>query len=145
MIANRTAKADDIERSDKFRDLRTFQMLEGGKAPDFGSVNPYLNLEDKEFKRTDDLGVASQLAERMIQKGIEKAGGDYEKLSSSMRSASQNSYRTMPSLKDSPLSFQRYYNFLVETQGREEADRRMEEFLRQQMLNEVKSGMIPRI
>ena len=145
MIANRTAKADDIERSDKFRDLRTFQMLEGGKAPDFGSVNPYLNLEDKEFKRTDDLGVASQLAERMIQKKIEKAGGDYEKLSSSMRSASQNSYRTMPSLKDSPLSFQRYYNFLVETQGREEADRRMEEFLRQQMLNEVKSGMIPRI
>lgn len=145
MVANRTVKGDDIERADKFRDLRTFNMLEGKPNQDFTPANPYLGLDSREFKRSDDFDELPRLANETISRKISDAGDNFDQLRSGLGGLKQMSFNTMPSLKQMPQTFMRYYEFLKDTQGQSVADERMAEFLRMQAINSIKSGIVPKL
>lgn len=143
MLANHTWKGEDIERSDKFRDVRTFNELEGKPASAFTQTNPYLDLVQKKFKRTDSLAEAATLAPKLVKEAVTEAKGDRSKLKTSLASLKGNSYQTMPSPETSPTEFKKFYDFLVQTQGKEEANQRVVDFLHQRELNKIKGRMIP--
>jgi len=142
MVTNRV-NAKDTEKKDKFRDLRVFNELEGKTASNIPTPNNYANLSAREFKRTDDLGEAVKMLPELLRQQTTKAGGDYEKLSKGLRGLKGNSYQTMPSIEDQPQTFQNYYNFLLRTQGKEAADARMVDYLKQRGVNRVKSSLVP--
>ena len=143
MIANRTINEGKIERSDKFRDLRVFQQLDGAPNADFPKVNPYLNLDAKQFKRTGDLGEASRMVPALLKRAMEQSEGSPEKLRKKLDSLKGISYNTMPNMNSQPQAFQEYYQYLVDTQGKQEADTRMADFLQQSATNKMKSSMFP--
>jgi len=143
LLANRTWKDEQIERSDKFRDVRVFNELEGKPASATPSVNPYLNLEQKEFKRTSDLGEAAKLAPNIVKSAVRKAEGNPLEAKRNLESLKGNSYQTVPSPTTSPDEFTKFYNFLVQTQGKKVADERVKDFMRQNAVNKIKSRMIP--
>ena len=52
-----------------------------------------------------------------------------------------NSYATMPGVENTPREFLDYYQYLTETQGPEEAKKRIEDFVQQSAVNKAKSEM----
>jgi hypothetical protein len=145
MIANRTINQEKVERSDKFRDYRTFQQLGGAPAKDFPRINPYLGAQARGFKQTADIGKASAEAPKLIARIISESGGDIEKLRDRMASLKQNSYQTMPGLATTPIRFAKYYRYLAATQGEEAAQQALQDYMRQNAVNKVKSAMIPKL
>jgi hypothetical protein len=143
MVANRTINENKVERSDKFRDLRVFKQMEGGPNADFPKVNPYLGIDSKKFKRTDDLNEAMGLVPSLLKRAMEQSGGNPEELKKKLAGLKGMSYNTMPNMNTQPQEFQDYYKYLVDTQGQEEADTRMADFLRQSASNKMKSSMFP--
>lgn len=141
MVLNHTVKDDQLERSDKFRDKRVFDMMQGKKATDYVRPNKYLNADAGEFKRTEDLGEAMEMLPDLISKRTRN--GNYEEVRRKLEGLKGNSYQTMPSMESSPIEFQEFYDFLVRTQGKEEADARVEDFMRQRSVNSAKSAMVP--
>jgi hypothetical protein len=105
--------------------------------------NPYLNMEQKGFKRTTNLAEAAQDVPSIFQTAMQKSGGNPEVLKSLLEAAKQNSYQTMPSPTGMPLQFARYYQSLVKNYGPEVAAARMQDYMKHEMLNQVKGQMIP--
>lgn len=143
MIANRTAGKDDIDRSDKFRDLRVFRELTGSPAGEPTKSNPYMDMENKKFKRSDDLAEAASYLPDIYEKFAEKASENPEKAMKFLANLKANSYQTMPSVESSPQEFVTYWNYLLDTQGEDKAIERLMDFYKQSGLNKAKSGMIP--
>lgn len=143
LIANHTVNDEDADRKDKFRDIRVFDELENKPAANITKVNPYLNLDSKEFKRSKDLGEAAGMIPDMVSKAVDNAEGSGETLRKSLSSMKGNSFQVMPSPKDSVESFTKYYQFLVRTQGQEMANERVKDYFQQNALNKVKSHLIP--
>lgn len=143
MIANHTVKQDDLERSDKFRDYRVWQQMQGAPAEDMTKSNRYLGLESKAFKRTGEIGEAADALPALIDKMFAENADRPDKLKRDLENLKSNSYQTMPSIKKMPLAFQQYYEYLHQTQGADEADNRMMDFLQQGMVNKAKGRMVP--
>jgi len=132
---------EETERSQKFRDIRVFKELEHEPFSTVVEPNRFEGLTSRQFKRTGDIGEAVRLLPELTQRAMKS--GDYEDMSKKFRALKGNSYQTMPSLEDTPMEFQRYYQFLERTQGKEAADARLENYVRQRMVNQVKSSMVP--
>lgn len=143
LIANHTVNEKDVEKTDKFRDVRVFNELEGKPAKDFGKSNQYLGLEEKNFKRSSDLGEAVEALPLMVRRQMEKSGGDSEKLKRGLQSLKGNSYQTFPDMQRTPMSFQRYYEYLAKTQGQSVADARLADYMKQTQVNKIKSSLVP--
>jgi len=133
------------ERSDKYRDLKLFNMGQGNDLADSGDTrpNPFLSPETKQFKQTGDVEEAKKLGKELIAKAVKKANGDPEVLMAELSKLKHNSYQTMPSPDTLPAKFVKYYNWLVKTQGQAKADEVKADYIRQNALNRAKSGMIP--
>lgn len=133
------------ERSDKYRDLKLFNMGQGNDLADSGDTrpNPFLSPETKQFKQTGDVEEAKKLGKELIAKAVKKANGDPEVLMAELSKLKHNSYQTMPSPDTLPAKFIKYYNWLVKTQGQAKADEVKADYIRQNALNRAKSGMIP--
>lgn len=142
-VANHTVSKEDIERSDKFRDLRVFNQLEGRQQQEIPDTNKYLGLDAKDFKRSDNLQDAMAQLPGLLEKAIADANGDPYELLSKLRSLKNNSYQIFPSLETMPIRTMRYYQHLANTQGSDVAAQRLQEFLTQSELNKIKSSMIP--
>ncbi len=143
MLANRTINDDTADRKDKFRDVRVFNELEGKPAGVIAKTNPYLGLDAKEFKQTKDVKEAAGMAGGLVRKAAAKSGGSVEEFRKSLSSLKGNSYQTMPSPETSPEAFQKFYSFLVRTQGSDEANKRVKDYIFQTQINKTKSSMIP--
>jgi len=133
------------ERSDKYRDLKLFNMGQGNDLADSGDTrpNPFLSPETKQFKQTSDVEEAKRLGKELIAKAVKKANGDPEVLMAELSKLKHNSYQTMPSPDTLPAKFVKYYNWLVKTQGQSKADEVKADYIRQNALNRAKSEMIP--
>ena len=135
------ALKDEKQKFDEeaYRDIKTFRSLEGrgqSKPPEF---NPYMNLKQKEFKKTSSLDRAKELLPSLKQGIIEESRGDREFVRRKMQGLKQNSYQIYPS---TPMEARRYKSFLQSTEGEEEADRRLEEFRKQSRVNRLKSQLV---
>ena len=143
MIYNHTANSDKIEDSDKFRDLRVFNELEGNRNKDFTPSNPYLNIDQRAFKKAKSPEEAIAMLPSLVSKMITDANGDPFKLQEKLRGLKENSYQTLPNMQNMPLAFSRYITFLQKTQGPEEAQNRLVDYLTQNQVNQIKSSVVP--
>jgi len=55
----------------------------------------------------------------------------------------QNSYATMPSLENTPLSFFKYINYLNKEEGEGKAQEALRDYLHHKVINEAKASTIP--
>lgn len=143
-LAEGQVNKDDTKRGEKFRDLRIFNQLEGGKAnADIPKTNQYLDLANKEYKQSTDVNEAANLLPTILKKAISDADGDPYVLMQKLRALKGNSYQTMPSFETMPIKFLRYINNLKTTQGDKAAAQRLEDYLKQKTVNKVKSALVP--
>lgn len=136
---------EDIERANKLRDQKVFKITHGYPvgSPFRDRPNPFIDKDIKEFKRTMDIGKAAKMMPDLIQSAIDDSEGNYDKLKSNLLKIKQNSYQTMPNPDRSPVTFSEYYRFLVKTQGKEEADRRLQDYMKANAINRAKASFIP--
>lgn len=137
---------EEVEKSNKFRDLRTFKLLEGDKVSDNSDNDysrKYTDKDIKNYKQEQDLDKAQEMIPKLIEKAFLKADGDPQKLKDEFSKIKRNSYQTMPNPEtDSPMFF-RYLTNLEKTQGTEAAQKRLQDYLERNMKNKIKSSAIP--
>lgn len=143
LIANHTVNEKNVERTDKFRDVRVFNELNGKPAGDIPTTNPYLGIGAREYKREDNLNDALSQLPTLLANAQSRANGNPEELKKQLGNLKGNNYSTMPSLERTPMAFQSYYNFLLRTQGRDVADARLQDYIRQSSINKIKASVIP--
>jgi len=147
-------KVDDeasrrLETSNKMRDKKVWSISEGKDLPDApNSVNVFDRPAAKKFKQSDDMSQATGLVHNAIAEAFDasrKDDGtiDITKLKSKMDGLKHNSYQTMPNIEKDAADFMNFYQFLERTQGKEEATKRMQDFLHRNAVNQAKSEMVP--
>ena len=126
-------------------ELRKFKMMEGlpYDSQAVPSYNPYMNMDTKAFKRTDDPREAAKMLPELINKMRDRANGNYEEFQQSLQGLKGNSYQTMPSPEREPRQFNQYYQHLIKTKGFQEANKIRADYMRQNAINRMKSSMVP--
>lgn len=148
---NNFIEPDKTKRKEAFRDLSTYEQMQGLKSGgDNSPANEFQNLGAKEFKETDDISEAASELPDLISRALKQSSGldgmiDIEKLRSKLDTIKQNNYQTMPSPDDMPLRFLNYLNFLKRTQGDEAANERLLNYFKQKAVNIAKSEMVPSV
>jgi len=133
--------------SDKMAELRRFKQVSGytvdlqGGA---GDENPYMNLEQRSFKREQDMGKAMQELPALVNTLVTKYGDKPDVMLSKLRSLKSNStYETMPSFEDTPLVFTRYLSFLQKREGNNAANARLMDYMQHKIVNAAKASAVP--
>jgi hypothetical protein len=138
--------SEENQRKSEFQDIRKYEEATGRREnTELGqsSPNKYLGLGTRKYKETTDVGEAAAMLPDLIQKAFDKAGNDPYRLKSEFNKIKQNSYRSMPSMKDQPLEFFSYLQYLRDTQGEEAASQRLTRFLTQGAVNRAKASLVP--
>ena len=145
LILNNTAKKEDVERANKFRDLRTFNRLTDRPMADLRSTyeSNFDDLDTKKYKRAESIEEAREILPSLLKEAIEDSDGDIEKLRSELRRIKQNSYQTMPNPRTIPGSFMKYIQYLKTSQGDKVATERLQDYLMQNAVNRAKSDLVP--
>lgn len=143
MAMNHTVSKDDVERSDRYRDLRVFNQLSGEPAGEPTKSNKYLNIDSQEFKHTDDLNKAALMLPKLLDKFQEKLAENPEKGLKFLQGLKSNSYQTMPNMESMPLEFSRYWQYLQKVQGTEKASQTLQNYIQQNAINHAKGSMVP--
>lgn len=137
-------KQSDIDKANKFRDLRVFNTLSGNKITDLSSPF-HVSLDDiklKQFKNETDLNKVPDEVIPLIDRAWNRSGGNPEKFKRELGSLKQNSYQTFPNPKEKK-SFSDYYDFLERTQGKTETLNRLIDYAERNKINQIKSKAIP--
>lgn len=138
------AKKEDIERANKMRDLRVYNTIAGNPISDLTSdFKMPMQGEAKEFKKEKDIQAAAEMVPSLVAKAIEDSKGSPERLRAELSKLKRNSYQTMPNPNTMPESFLRYITYLEKSQGPEEAQKRLTDYIEQNAINQAKSSMIP--
>lgn len=129
----------------KTQDLRRWKMTEGMPYDEQTVMenNPYLSSKMKQFKRTEDVGEAADSLTNLIDAAFKKADGNPDVLKAELHKLKANTYQTIPSPENTPLSFAHYFDFLNKTQGPEVARERLEDYFRHNAINQAKASMVP--
>ena len=138
--------SEENTRKSEYQDIRKYEEATGRREnTELGQSNPnkYIGLSTRNFKQTSDVGEAIGELPGLIQKAFDKAGNDPYRLKAEFNKIKQNSYRTMPSMKDQPLEFFSYLKYLRDTQGDEVASQRLSRFLTQGAINRAKASIVP--
>lgn len=136
--------ADDIERSNKFRDVRTFNRLEGlPSAANPAEENPFVGQEAKDVKRSKDLKQSITKQQDLVKSLVEKHQQQPELLQSKLAGLKSNSYQTIPNINTMPAKAQRYIQHIKLTQGEGKAKELIQDYLRQNAINRMKSLAVP--
>ena len=130
--------------ADKLGQLRRFDMVEGLPYSDIdSSSNPYMNMEQKEFKLEQDPAKAIQQLPSMINNIIKTYGSNPDVMMQKLKALKQNSYETFPSMENTPLSFFKYLGYLQREEGPEAAQNELQDYLKHKLVNQVKSSVVP--
>ena len=138
-------KKEKVEATNKRRDLKVYEMGEGLAVAGSESKrpNPLIDGEAREFKQTDDMQKAMELVGPLIQQAIKKSGGNPERLKDELSKLKRNSYQTVPSPERSPMKFAGYTDWMNRTQGQDETQKRITDYMIRNAKNKAKSSMIP--
>lgn len=136
--------AEQKNLSDRLNQLRRFNMVEGlpYNAIEQGG-NPYLNIEQKKYKHTEDIGEAVKMLPGLIHNIMEKYHDNPDVMLSKLEALKQNSYSTFPSMENTPISFMKYIGFLQKSEGAKAAHTALQDYMRHKAINAVKSGIVP--
>lgn len=136
--------SEKVDKSNKLRDLRVFNTLKGNNIQDqSGDISKNITGSDlKEFKETTDLGEAEKMLPDLVKEAGAKSDNT-EEFAKELDKIKNIPYNTMPSIETDKLNFVDYYNFLVKTQGEEEAKRRVADYAIHHLLNQQKVKALP--
>jgi len=131
--------------SEKLNQLKRFNQVEGiPVAPEeTTNSNPYLGMQEKEFKHTADMGKAAEMLPELVNGIIRAYGNSPELMLSKLQGLKAAPYDVMPSLENHPMAFSRYVQFLNTKYGAEETNKLIEDYLRRKAINKAKGSMIP--
>ena len=140
-------KKEELEKANKLRDLKLWKNTHGYKTSDTTSdrPNPFMNKDIRDFKGETDIDTVAKELPGLIDKAIAKGGDNPDIIDSELNKLRGSKYNTMPSPQRTPYSFQKYYEFLVETQGQEQADKVLEDYMEVNAIDKYKNKMIPSI
>jgi len=129
----------------KTSELRKFKMVEGLPYESQTGIvgNPYVDMGEKKFKRTGDLGEAMKELPSLISEAFEKSKGNPEVLRSELQKLKGNSYQTFPSFENTPMAFMRYLTYLNKEMGPQKANEVLQDYIKKNTVNKVKSEMVP--
>lgn len=136
--------AEKKELSDKMGQLRRFDMAEGlpYNEQDQGS-NPYLNIEQKRFKQTQDVEEAMKQLPQLVSNIIETYKDKPDVLMSKLKALKENSYSTIPSLESMPISAMKYLSYLSKLEGPQVAQEYLMDYIKHKTINEAKASVVP--
>lgn len=137
--------AEQKELSDKLGELRRFKEVEGlpVDAQTDSAKNPLLNLDQKEFKHTQDLGQAVRELPALVSEIVGKYGNEPDLMLEKLKELKSNPYSTFPDMETLPLEYVKYISYLNRVEGPQQAQQELTNYLRKKMVNEVKSGLVP--
>lgn len=137
--------ADKKLLSDKLGELRRFNMVEGYPYEDASpsQANPYMNLEQKKFKRTQDLGEAVEQLPELINTILTKYQDHPDVMMQKLKALKENNYETFPSLESTPAKFGNYLSYLTKKEGPQAAQEALMDFFKHKTINEVKGSLVP--
>ena len=131
---------------DKLGQLRRFDM--GSSLPydsqEASQANPYMNIEQKQFKMTQDLPKAMNMLPKLVSNIITTYSDRPDVMMSKLKALKENQYETFPSLDGpSAISFSKYMNYLTKLKGGEEANKEFSDFMVHKIVNETKASAVP--
>jgi len=136
--------AEKKELSDSLAKLRRFDEVEGLPYQDLDeSSNPYMNLEQKKFKSTQDLGQAAQMLPQLVNNIMTTYAGKPDVMMNKLQALKTNQYETFPSMKKMPMQFMKYLGYLQREEGPEKAQAELQNYLHHEMINQAKAGLVP--
>lgn len=136
--------AEKKELSDKVGQLRRFDMTEGLPYNDIDQAsNPYMNLEQKKFKMTQDVGQAMQQLPGLVSNIIKTYGDKPDVMMNKLKSLKQNDYSTFPDMETMPLSFLKYLGYLQREEGPEQAQAELKDYMTHKVINQAKASVVP--
>lgn len=145
IVANHTWNAQNVEQSNKVRNYETFRRLNNEPQMETPSGNPFISGAEKEFKRSTNPQEAGNLGMKAINKIIANNQEDPMRLISKLHGLKSMPITWAPSLKQNPMEFMNYLNFVEKSQGKEAAQKLMNDYAMQRSMNEAKSKMVPNI
>ena len=137
--------AFEKKQSDAMGQLKRFKQVEGVPVNPSTDVqsNPYLNLEQKRFKQTQDVGEAASIMPDIIRKYIQEYSNNPDVLLSKIEGLKANPYDVFPSLESSPLVFSKYLRFLQREHGQQAASKMLMDYMTRNTINQIKSSIVP--
>ena len=136
--------AEKKQLSDSMAKLRRFDMVAGLPYADMDAAsNPYMNIEQKKFKSTQDVGEAMKELPSLVQNIMTTYHDKPDVMMSKLEALKQNQYSTFPSMEKMPLSFMKYVAYLQREEGPEAAQSELQDYLKHKVINEVKSSVVP--
>jgi hypothetical protein len=137
--------AEKKELADKMGQLRRFEMVQGipYNEVEEGS-NPYMNLEQKKFKMTQDLGKAVKMLPELINSIVTKYKDNPDVMMNKLEALKTGSqYTTFPSFEKLPMQAMKYIAYLQREEGPEQAQAALRDYLMHKTTNEIKGSLIP--
>ena len=132
--------------SDKLGQLRRFDMVEHlpyAEQDGASEGNPYMDMSQKSFKRTQDIGQAVKMLPGLVSNIIQQYKGQPDIMMSKLEALKENQYDTMPSPAKFPIEFSNYMKYLVKEQGPQAAQAAMMDYYKHKAINSAKSSMVP--
>lgn len=129
----------------KENELRKFQMSNGFPYDEQtqDTANPYMNLEQKKFKGTQDIKEAAGMLPGLISNIIKNYHETPDVMMEKLKSLKGAEYPTMPNPETLPLEFGKYIQYINRRQGLEAAQSAIQDYFRHKAINEAKSSMVP--
>jgi hypothetical protein len=136
--------AEKKELGDKMNQLRRFDMVENLPYNDIDAAsNPYMNIEQKKFKMTQDIPTAIHELPALISNIFKTYSSTPDVMMEKLKALKENSYQTFPSLEAAPLSFFKYVNYLNREEGPAAATAELQDYLKHKVVNEAKASVVP--
>lgn len=138
---------EKISKANQNRDLRTFRQMHDlpvNRESGFSSIdfNPFLGKDRRRFKDTQDINEAANILPREFNRIVKDSNGDPFKAEKSFEGLGKMPVRSMPSPDNDPLNFMRYLKWVENTQGKEEAAKKLQNYVKQRVANEAKREMM---
>ena len=134
-------------QADAGRDARVYKQAVKGEyvSSTAARANAMLRPEERTFKKTESIEEAAAILPKIVEDAIKRSGGDYEKLQKEFERMKGNSVQTFPSPETQPVEFAKQYAWFVQSQGKEAADKAVQDFMRRRAVNKEKSRWVPKI
>jgi len=125
--------------------LRRFEQVEGLPIPpnEASEANPYLNLEAKRFKHTQDIGEAVGNIQSILKSYIDKYHSSPDILMQKIKGLKENPLNVFPSVETNPIVFGRYMQFLTKEYGQHTAMGMLAEYETRKAINSAKGQIVP--
>jgi len=138
---------EEMRQKDVRRDVRQALIRTEGSSTQLGlgDNNPMLSPQTRAFKNARTGQGANAHLDAAIAEQMRMGGNNPIQVAKNVNSLRNISSSTLPDPENNPMRYNRVLDFLEATKGRDEMQRVVEEYQQQQLLNDAKKGLVPRV